>query len=83
MKITKLLMVLALVIPITATAAGKTVYVGEGRYVGQDRTSSDSAVLRQRNQEQTERRQDRQRDESRSRENDRQERDYQRESNER
>lgn len=82
MKITQLLILLTLAIPITASG-DKAVYVGEGRYVGQDRTSSDTAVLRQRNQEQTERRQDRQRDESRTRENDRQDRDYQRESYER
>lgn len=66
-----LLVSLALVIPASTQARETSTYVGEGRYVGQDRTSSDTAVLRQRNQEQTERRQDRDRSEQRYQESQR------------
>ena len=69
---------LALVIPESTQARESTTYVGEGRYLGQDRTSSDTAVIRQRNQEQTERRQDRNRSEERYQESERQERSYER-----
>lgn len=58
-------------------------YVGEGRYIGQDRTSSDSAVLRQRNQEQTERVRDRDRSEQRYEQSERRERAYEHESSDR
>ncbi|PTR09938.1 hypothetical protein C8R32_10224 [Nitrosospira sp. Nsp5] len=66
--------------PVTAQVGEKATYVGEGRYVGDDRTSSDTAVIRQRNQEQTERRQDRDRSEQRYQESERRERAYERES---
>lgn len=75
-----LLVSVALVMPVIAQARETATYVGEGRYVGQDRDSSDSAVLRQRNQEQTERRQDRDRGEQRYQESERRERAYERES---
>lgn len=83
LTIFSLLVSLTMAMPITAQADGKATYVGEGRFVGNDRNSSDSAVLRQRNQEQTERRQDRDRSEQRYRERERQDRAYERESSER
>ena len=66
-----------------AQARDTSTYVGEGRYVGEDRTSTDTAVLWQRNQEQTERRQDRDRSEQRYQESERRERSYEREYSDR
>lgn len=76
-----LLVFLALPLSVSVVQAREeAVYVGEGRYVGEDRDSSDTAVLRQRNQEMTERRQDRDRSEQRYQESERRERAYERES---
>lgn len=74
------LALLTLTISVTAQAREEAVYVGEGRYVGEDRDSSDTAVLRQRNQEQTIRQQERNRDEERYERAERRERSYERES---
>lgn len=69
---------------VAAVQAGeKAVYVGEGRFVGQDKDSSDTAVLRQRNQEQTLRAQERNRNEERYERTERREREYDRESSDR
>ena len=78
-----LLISLAMAMPITAQADEKATYVGEGRFVGNDRNSSDSAVIRQRNQEQFERRQDRDRSEQRYQESERRQRDYERDDSDR
>ncbi len=59
--------------------AEKAVYVGEGRYYGQDRNSSDAAVLNQRNHEETLRQQERNRNEERYERAERREREYERE----
>lgn len=79
MRLAKLLQILPLLVPLHALAADKAIYVGEGRYYGEDQTSSDTAVLRQRNQEQTDRRQDRDRIEEHYERSERRERAYERE----
>ncbi|MGH8763155.1 MAG: hypothetical protein ACREUR_07970 [Nitrosospira sp.] len=66
-----------------AHARETATYVGEGRYVGQDWTSSDSAILRQRNQEQAERVRERDRSEQRYEQSERRERAYEYESSDR
>lgn len=73
-----LLTSLAMAMPITAQADEKATYVGEGRYVGEDR-SVDSAVLQQRNNEWTQRQSDRERSEERYERIERREREYDRE----
>lgn len=78
-----LLASLALVIPASTQARETSTYVGEGRYVGEDRDSSDTAVLRQRNQEQTIRAEERDRNEERYERAERRERAYERESSDR
>lgn len=67
----------------SAHAREEAVYVGEGRFVGQDRTSSDTAVLRQRNEERTLRARERDRDEQRDERTERREREYDREYSDR
>lgn len=75
MRIVKLLFILF--VSMSAHAEEKAVYVGEGRYAcGSD--SVDCAVVRQRNQEQTRRTQERDESNRRNEQNDRQEREYQR-----
>ena len=66
-----------------AQAREEAVYVGEGRFVGEDRTSSDTSVLRQRNKERTTRAQERDRDEQRYERAGRREREYDREYSDR
>lgn len=76
MQIIKLLFMLFL--SISAQADEKAVYVGEGRHAyGSD--SLDCAVLKQRNQEQTRRTQERDESDRRNEQADRQEREYRRE----
>ena len=77
--ISPLLLSLALVLPIAAQAGEKATYVGGGRYVGEGK-SADDAVLRQRNNEYSERERDRQDNERRYERSERRERDNDRES---
>lgn len=79
MKCITLVFVLSLVsvVSISAQADEKAVYVGEGRYACSN-DSSDCAVLRQRNQEQTRRAQERNEDDRRSDRAERREREYER-----
>lgn len=79
MRFTELLIMLTLAVPILAHATEKAVYVGEGRYYGQERDSVDSAILNQRNHEQTLLQQERNRNEERYERAERREREYQRE----
>jgi hypothetical protein len=69
---------LVLPLSITAKAGEKATYVGEGRY-SCSTDSIDCAVLRQRNNELTERQYDRQENERRSGDAERREREYDRE----
>lgn len=70
-------MLLVLFVSMSVYAEEKAVYVGEGRYAcGSD--SVDCAVVRQRNQEQTRRIQERDESDRRNQQNDRQEREYRR-----
>ena len=78
MKIIKLFLPLLLLMPINAAASEKAVYVGEGRYAC-DSDSSDCAVLRQRNEEQTRRVQERYENERRYEREERRETEYLRE----
>lgn len=70
-------------VPTLGQADDRATYVGGGRYVGQDRTSTNTAILRQRNQDLTERRQDRDRSEQRYQESERRERSYERDYSDR
>lgn len=70
-------LLLSLTISIRAQAAEKAVYVGEGRYSCQGE-SMDCAVLKQRNQEQTQRTRERNEYERRNEEAERREREYRR-----
>lgn len=69
-----LLVSLALALPIAAQAGEKATYVGGERYVGEGR-SVDDAVLRQRNNEYSERERDRQDNEQRYERSEQRERD--------
>lgn len=79
MKLVIYTVALLLTLPLAAQAGKEAVYVGEGRFLGQEKDSVDSAVLRQRNQEQTIRAQERNRDEERYERSERRERLYDRE----
>jgi hypothetical protein len=74
-----LLFSLALALSINAQAGEKASYVGDGRYVSEGK-SVDDAVLRQRNNEYSERERDRQDNERRYERSERREREYDRES---
>ena len=78
MKIRKLLLPLLLFSSMSTQAGEKAVYVGEGRYVC-EADSVDCAVLKQRNQEQARRLQERHEDEQRYDREERREAEYQRE----
>lgn len=60
-------------------AGERALYVGEGRFYGKDQGTTDSAILRQRNHEQTLRAQERNRQEERYERDERREREFERE----
>lgn len=78
MQVIKLLLPLLLLLSMNAQAGEKAVYVGGGRYAC-DSDSTDCAVLKQRNEEQTRRVQERYENERRYEREERREAEYQRE----